>query len=220
MSEAPPFETTPLSVVAQRSIRKLQPPKSRRRCQKLNSNPLPIVPGFAQKHHAALLLIIRVRIRQYDHLALIDFVLQQQQSAVRIDHQRLAHFAKFSSIVAAAGRLDSHLVKHAPAAAWRGKSSVRHAPIFNCMRNAGQLPDSTGVPLKAHSPSRTSKPNHTPQAARVSLDQSCCSALLSAPNRSRHSQSLRNPSLTFDIKCFLYLSKNVFDYLCRYPDPP
>jgi hypothetical protein len=73
-------------------------------------------------------------------------VLQQQQSAVRVHHHRLAGLAKFASVVPAPLRLHGHFVEHTPAAAWRGKCSVAHdTAMFRRSHRAGQLTQSTGV---------------------------------------------------------------------------
>src|ERR1700736_2792919 len=60
------------SVRGGRAINKIEAPKPRRWGKKLNSYPLPAVPGIAQKDHAALLLLLRLRMNQDEHLPVVD----------------------------------------------------------------------------------------------------------------------------------------------------
>src|SRR5271155_1241997 len=133
------------ALIRRRVLPKLQTPKSRRRTQELNAHTLALVSRIAQKHHPALQLLFRVRIGQHQHLSLLDFVLQQEQPAVRIHHHGFAHFAEFPPVVISPVHFYPHFVKHAPAAAWRGESSLAHASILRWLSSRRQLHHRTGV---------------------------------------------------------------------------
>ena len=118
------------SVRGGRAINKIEAPESRRWGKKLNSYPLPAVPGIAQKDHAALLFLLGLRMNQDEHLPVVDFVLQQQQSAVRVHHHGFANLFELAAIVPASLRLNAHLVKDASATSRRGESNFAHTPIL------------------------------------------------------------------------------------------
>ncbi len=120
----------------------------RRRGQELHANPLPSFAGLALVHHPALLLFQGLRVRQDEHLAVVDLVLQHQQAAVRIHDNCFARLLKLFPIMRAALRLQSHLVKGPPAApvCWRGCSV--HTAIIGLFAKQGPLALRTGVPQK------------------------------------------------------------------------
>jgi hypothetical protein len=116
-----------LLLIPGRSFCKFHAPKSRRWTQKLNPHALAPLPRIAQKYDAAFQLFVRIRICEHQHLSLLDFVLQQEQPAMGIHHHGFAHFPESPPVEVSPCGLDSHLVKHAPAAPWRGESDLAHA---------------------------------------------------------------------------------------------
>src|SRR5215469_1064235 len=61
-----------------RPLGKLQAPKSRRRAQELHADTLALIAGIPEIHDPALQFLFGVRIGQHQHLALIDFVLEEE----------------------------------------------------------------------------------------------------------------------------------------------
>ena len=107
----------------------------RGRRKKLNPHPLPVVPYLAYKHHPTFQFFLGDRVFQHNHLAVIHFILQQDQAAVRIDHHGIARFLEFLAIVRAALRLDANLVKNscaAPGRHCRCRRHFAHTAIFDC----------------------------------------------------------------------------------------
>ena len=90
---------------------KFQSPKTWRWRQELNANPLPLFARLALKDHPALLIFQRLRIRQNQHLAVVNLMLQQQQSPVCVDHHGLARLFEFLSVVRPALSLHFHFVE-------------------------------------------------------------------------------------------------------------
>lgn len=102
----------------------------RRGRKKLNSHALPFVARIAQEHHAALLLLHRFGIRQDQHFALVDFMLEHEQGAVGVYDHGFARFAEFTAVVPTSVGLNPHFVKDASAAARRDKGHFAHTAIF------------------------------------------------------------------------------------------
>jgi len=96
------------------------------RCQKLNSHADSLASAVTRKHDSTLLLILRQWIYQHDRFALVHFIVQHQQTAVRVHHHRLAHLTEFSPIVPASLRLHTHLVKEALASPGGRKCGLVH----------------------------------------------------------------------------------------------
>jgi hypothetical protein len=140
----------------------LQSPKPRRRRQKLDANPLSSFAGLPLIHHAALLLFQSLRVRQNEHLSVVNLMLHHQQTAMRVDHHGLARLLELLSVVRAPLRLQSHLVKRPPAATvgWRGCSV--HTAIIGLFRKHRKLARRTGVPHKQPAPRFTRPiPSHS-----------------------------------------------------------
>ena len=97
--------------------RKIDSPEVWRWRQKLNSHPLPMTAGVTDKHDSAFQFFLRDGIFQDNHLAVIHFIVEVQQSAMRVYHDCLAYLAKLLSIVAAAVCFQAHLVEDALAPA-------------------------------------------------------------------------------------------------------
>jgi hypothetical protein len=66
--------------------------------KKLNPNALAALAGFADKNDAALLLVLRKRILDDNHVALIYFVLEVHQAAVDAYYLGLANLAEFAAL--------------------------------------------------------------------------------------------------------------------------
>lgn len=125
---------------------KFQSPKTRRWRQKLYPNPLSFFARLALVDDAALLIFQRFRVRQNQHLAVVNFVLQEQQPAVCVDHHGLASLLELLSIVRAALRLHSHLVKRSSAAPPQGCRCLAHTIIIGRFTKYRKLANRTGVP--------------------------------------------------------------------------
>ena len=94
-----------------------QSPESRRWGQKLNTHSLAPITGIPQENHSAFLLFQSFRVGQHQHFPVVNFMLQEQQPAVGVDHYGLAIFAKLATVMAASFGLHLHLVEHPAAAA-------------------------------------------------------------------------------------------------------
>jgi len=123
-----------------------QTPEAWRRRQKLHANSLPSLAGLPLIHHPALLLFQCLRVRQDDHLAVIDLMLQHQQPAVRVDHHGLASLFEFLSVVRAALCLHAHLVECPPAASVCWRRCRAHISIIERQSKHRPLALRTGVP--------------------------------------------------------------------------
>jgi hypothetical protein len=136
------------SAARRRQFAEFQTPEARRRRQKLHADPLSSIAGLALKNDAALLLFQGFRIRQNNHFAVVNLVLQKQQSAMRVHHHGLAGLFEFFSVVCPALCLHAHLVECAPAApvCWRG--CFIHTAIIERFRKHRPLALRTGVPHK------------------------------------------------------------------------
>lgn len=76
-----------------------------RRGKEFNAHALPTFAKIAQENDAAFDFFLSFRVGDRQELAVIHFVFQHQQPAVRADHQGLARFAEFFAIVSASLRL-------------------------------------------------------------------------------------------------------------------
>ena len=106
---------------------KINAPEVRRRSQKLDSHAHTLRAGFSGKHDPAFQFFQGLGVHQHDHGVVIDLMLQRQQAAVGIHHQRFAHLAELPSGMAPAERLQFHAVKHPLAAPVGGKSGFWHS---------------------------------------------------------------------------------------------
>lgn len=70
--------------------------------EKLNTNALTAVPGFADEYDPAFLLFLRDGIFEHEHLAAVDFVAESQQATMRVDDHGFANFTKFLSAMCTA----------------------------------------------------------------------------------------------------------------------
>lgn len=122
-----------------------QSPKMRRRRQELHANSLAPLAGLSLKNHAALLLFQSFRVRQNEHFAVVDFVLQKQQPAVRVDHHGFARLFEFLSVMRAALRLYAHLVECPSAASVCRRRRLVHTAIIGCFAKQRPLALGTGV---------------------------------------------------------------------------
>src|SRR5215468_4617010 len=113
-----------------RGFPEFETPEVRRWGEELDADPLAAIRGLTKIDDAALLLFLRFRMGEHEHFTVIDFVLEHQQAAVRVDHDGLADFLELAAIVSAAGRLHAHPVKDASAAARRYMEDFRHSAIF------------------------------------------------------------------------------------------
>jgi hypothetical protein len=114
--------------------------------QKLNSDALSAFAGFADKNDAALLLVLREWILNDNHVALIHFILQVHQTAMRAHYLGLADLSEFAALQAAALHVDPHPVKYALAAAARSVNCLVHGNHNGCDVRTGQLPKGTVFP--------------------------------------------------------------------------
>jgi hypothetical protein len=69
-----------------------------RRSQEFDADALTFFPEFAQKDHAAFQLVLCKRIRKNDHRAGFQFLIQAEQSAMRVYDNRVAGFAELSAV--------------------------------------------------------------------------------------------------------------------------
>jgi hypothetical protein len=106
-------------------------PKARGGRQKLNPDALAAFARIALKHHAALLLFLRFGMRQNQQFPIINFILEEQQSAVRVHHERFASLFKFAPIMGASMSFEAHFVEDAPAAPGRSFGGYVHSPWWN-----------------------------------------------------------------------------------------
>jgi hypothetical protein len=120
------------SVAAERNrIGKFQPPEAWRRRQELNSHALALIAQFAQIHDPAFHLFLRLRVRNHEQFAVIHFVLQHQQAAMRAHHQCFARFLELFPVMLASLRAYFQFSKDSCAAP-RGRkfSCCAHATMF------------------------------------------------------------------------------------------
>jgi len=158
------------SAARRRQFAEFQTPEARRRRQKLHADPLSSIAGLSLKNDAALLLFQSFRIRQNNHFAVVNLMLQKQQSAMRVHHHGIAGLFEFFSVVRPALCLDAHLVECAPATpvCWRG--CFVHTAMIERFRKHRPLALGTGVPHKQ--PQRVCESQSLP-AKRLPLPSSC-----------------------------------------------
>jgi hypothetical protein len=121
---------------------KINAPEVGRGRQKFHSHAYPFGPALAGKYDAALLLFLRLRIYQHQHLVVIHLMPQHKQPAMRVHHQGFAYFAKLLPGVAAAQCLQLHPVEYTLAAPVCGKGGFLHSvPII------GLAPGSVNCPF-------------------------------------------------------------------------
>jgi hypothetical protein len=102
-----------------------------RRCQEFNSHSLAAFAEITEKYDAAFDLFLGFRVGDRQQFAVVHFVFQREQAAVRADHQGLARFTEFFAIVSASLRLHLHLAEDASAAPGSGElDSGHHAFII------------------------------------------------------------------------------------------
>jgi len=104
----------------------INPPEMRRRRQKLYADTDSLGAAVAREDNPALLLFLCLGIHQHQHVIIDHFVAQHQQSAMGVDHQRLAHFPELLPGMAAAERLQLHAMKDPVAAPIGGKGCFLH----------------------------------------------------------------------------------------------
>ncbi len=102
----------------------------RRWSEKFDPHALPLLPWIALVDDSAFQLFLCLRVADDQHLPILDFMLQKQQTAVGIDDHSLASLAEFAAIMAASLRLHAHLVKDPPAAARACRCDFAHRAIF------------------------------------------------------------------------------------------
>lgn len=124
---------------------KIDPPEVRSWRQELDADAYPAVTTFAEKDDPALLFLLRLWVDEHEYLAVVDLVLQHQQAAMRADHQSFAHFAELAAFMAAAERLQSHLVKDSLASAHPGLERFVHCPHLERRQGSGQVPGGPDV---------------------------------------------------------------------------
>src|SRR5262245_48956110 len=98
----------------------------RSRRKKFNSDALAAFAKVAEKHDAALDLFLSIRVCDSQKFAVVYFVFQSEEAAVRADHEGLARFTEFFAIVSASLRLHLHLAKDASAAPGSGELDGGH----------------------------------------------------------------------------------------------
>jgi hypothetical protein len=102
----------------------------RRRGEKFDSHALPFLPWIAQVDDPAFQLFLRLRVADDQHLPILDFMLQEQQTAVGIDDYRFADLAEFAAIMAASLRLHAYFMKNPRAAPRAYRRGFTHKAIF------------------------------------------------------------------------------------------
>lgn len=112
---------------------KVNSPEVRCRSQKFHAHACAAVSGFAQVHNPAFLFFLRFRIHQHQDFAIVHFVSEHQQAAVRAHHLCLAHLAELAPVVAAPKRLQPHPVKHSLASPVPGLDYLGHTPIMKAI---------------------------------------------------------------------------------------
>jgi hypothetical protein len=102
----------------------------RRRGEKFDPHALPLLPGISQVDDPAFQLFLRLRVADNQHLPILHFMLQEQQTAVGIHDHGFAGLPEFAAIMAASLRLYAHLVKGPRAAPRRCRCDFAHNAIF------------------------------------------------------------------------------------------
>ena len=102
----------------------------RRGSEKLNTNALTAVPGFADKHDSAFLFFLRDWIFENEHFAVVDLVAESQQATMGVDDHGLANFTKFLAAMRTAMNMQPHLVEDTMTSARADVHCFLHAPIL------------------------------------------------------------------------------------------
>jgi hypothetical protein len=82
------------------------------RSEKFEAYALAFIVGIAEKDDPAFLLFLRERIGENDHRVHMERLIEVEQAAVRIDHNRLASFAEAPSVGILPGGDHAHLHEH------------------------------------------------------------------------------------------------------------
>src|SRR5437763_8461406 len=101
-------------------------PEARRRRKKLDPHPLALSPQISQIDDSAFQFFLGLRVRNYQHFAVVHFMLQQQEATKAVDDHGFACLAELLSVVAAALRLNAHLVKDSRTSPGCGCSDFAH----------------------------------------------------------------------------------------------
>ena len=109
--------------------------------QEFHAHTNPFTSALAQIDDTAFLFFLGFRVHQNQHFAIINFMAQVQQTPMSAYDQCFADLAKLPAIMTAAQGLQTHLVKHALAAALRALSEFYHALIM------GSPPDMVNCPF-------------------------------------------------------------------------
>jgi hypothetical protein len=120
----------------------------RRWRQKFNPHALPLLPWIALVDDPAFQLFLRLRVADHQHLPILHFMLQQQQTAVRIDDHGFASLAEFAAILAASLRLHTHPVKHPRAAPRAYRRRFAHTAIFERAPHTVNCPSVQVFPIR------------------------------------------------------------------------
>jgi hypothetical protein len=113
-------------------VAEIDPPETRGRRQKLDSNTLATFARIALINHAAFLFFVGNGIYKYEQFAIIDFMFKEQQAALGVNHDSLAGFLKLAPVVSSSMSLKAHLEEDATAATPRFRSDSIHASFLNC----------------------------------------------------------------------------------------
>ena len=145
--------------------------------QKFNSHSLSLIAQFTQKHNSALDFLLRFRIRDHQQFAVVHFVFQHQQSAVRAHHHRFARFTEFLAVMPASLRLHLQFSEDSCASpGGREFNCCAHAPMFCFLRVPRQLPLFTGVSHQKRGlpPALVLFPNSVLQSTEAGRGSSFC----------------------------------------------
>src|SRR6266566_5541740 len=86
-------------------------PEAWRRRKKLDAHALSLRAQITQVDDPAFQFLLRLRVGNHQHFAVVHFMLQQQQAAKTVDNQGFAGLAELLSVVGTALRLYAHFVK-------------------------------------------------------------------------------------------------------------
>ena len=91
-------------------------PKVRGWREKFDAHALAPLARLALVDDAAFLLFLSFGVDEDEHFAVVDFVLQEKETAVRADDDGFAGFLEFAAVVGAAFGAKAHFVEDASAA--------------------------------------------------------------------------------------------------------
>src|SRR6266478_5063193 len=120
----------------------------RRRCEKLDPDALPLLPWIALVDDPAFQLFLCLRVAKDQHLPILDFMLQKQQTAVGIDDHGFTSLAEFAAILAAPLRLHAHFMKDPPAAPRACGCNFAHIAIFQWQTRSVNWPAVQVFPIR------------------------------------------------------------------------